>query len=115
MAVIAATLDSLAMSDGKNGYYFLRDIQVMICDHLDCLNGGVGLWSTTDMITNHEWYHRLFSFLAQHKGACYRIASDHFLWGMLPKIRKIADDILDIARLYGVPCWDDSALWARIQ
>ena len=77
--MIASTLDSMAIQDGNGKFYFPRNIQVQICDHVKCLVKDAGLFSTVDVITNHEWYHRLFKLLSHFRGACYRIAGDHLL------------------------------------
>ena len=48
-------------------------------------------------------------------GACYRISGDNVHWGMEDKVRRTADEIMRIANMYGVPCWDDSTLWWRLE
>ena len=88
---------------------------MQICDHVNSLQGDAGLFSTLDVISNHEWYHRLFKLLSHFRGACYRISGDYLFWGMGAKVRKVSDEIMRIAKLCGVPCWDDSTLWWRLE
>ena len=70
--------------------------------------------ATADEFTNYEWYCRLFERMRKYEGAFVTVPGDPKLWGADPAMRKLADDILTLAReQYNLPAWDESELWWR--